>query len=98
MTFDQPMIMGYDPSGSSSSYTTPSSASGAVVKKKKSIKSETSIDLRGPLEVDGSVKSMASIKFDGDFAVRDRVEAYGDVGVHGTLNCRFVTPLLTNSL
>jgi hypothetical protein len=46
------------------------------------------------MEVDGSVKSMASISFSGgDFVVRDRIEAYGDLGVSGSLTCRFVSPL-----
>lgn len=63
------------------------------VKRKKSIKSETSIDLKGPMEVDGSVKSGAGVTFSGDFAVRDRIEAYGNINVNGSLTCRYVPTL-----
>lgn len=63
------------------------------VKRKKSVKSETSIELKGPMEVDGSVKSGAGITFSGDFAVRDRIEAYGNIDVNGNLNCKYVPTL-----
>ena len=55
-------------------------------KKKKSIKSDKSIQLNGPLEVNGSVNSMGAVGFQGDFFVRDRIEAYGDINVDGNLN------------
>ncbi|OAA58544.1 hypothetical protein SPI_06617 [Niveomyces insectorum RCEF 264] len=59
----------------------------AVVKKKKSIKSNSSVHLVGPMEVDGSVKSMGSIGFLGDFAVRDKIEAYGNIDISGNVTC-----------
>ena len=91
MTFDQPMMM----AGSSSSSSAQQQSGTSPVKKKKSIKSDNAIDLRGPMEVDGSVKSMASLTFSGDFWVRDRIEAYGNVDVGGNLTCRFVLSTLT---
>ena len=60
---------------------------------RKSIKSNQAITLQGPMEVDGCVKSMASIQFDGDFAVRDKIEAYGNIDVNGNLNCMYVPSL-----
>ncbi|KAK4157969.1 hypothetical protein C8A00DRAFT_39680 [Chaetomidium leptoderma] len=77
MTFDEPMAMG----------SSTSTSNNTTVRKKKSIKSDNALDLRGPMEVDGSVKSMESVTFSGDFAVRDRIEAYGNLEVHGNLNC-----------
>lgn len=84
------MIMGYDFFGFFLLYIIFLFVFGVVVKKKKSIKFEILIDFCGLMEVDGLVKLMVSIKFDGDFVVRDRVEVYGDVGVYGIFNCRFV--------
>lgn len=93
MTFDQPFMMAQpsssspQPQGSSSS-----SSSGAKMKKKKSITSDHAVELRGPVEVDGSVKSMATVSFvgGGEFVVRDRIEAYGDVELSGYLSCGYV--------
>jgi cytoskeletal protein CcmA (bactofilin family) len=90
MTFDQPFVLGSSTSPSASTASpSASSSSATVTKKKKSIKSEEALELRGPLEVDGSVKSMASVSFvgGGEFAVRDRVEAYGNLEVEGVLSC-----------
>lgn len=70
----------------------------AVVKKKKSIKSNSSVHLVGPMEVDGSVKSMGSVSFLGDFAVRDKIEAYGNIEVSGNVTCQYVlSPTLLSS-
>lgn len=92
ITFDSP-IHAYDPTetalamagGSSSS----SSNQQTGVRKRKSIKSEASIEIMGPMEVDGSVKSMGAVTFTGEFSVRDRIEAYGDIDVNGSLTCRY---------
>ena len=64
--YDYEQVMTFD---DLSAYQSTASSSAAVdtqqqtvpVKKKKSIKSETSIELRGPMEVDGSVKSMGAV-------------------------------------
>lgn len=79
-------VMSFDDQGGSSSYHT--AAASAPVKKKKSIKSDSSVELKGPMEVDGSVKSMAGVTFNGDFVVRERIEAYGNIDVNGNLTCR----------
>ncbi|CAK7218678.1 hypothetical protein SBRCBS47491_003590 [Sporothrix bragantina] len=63
-------------------------ANAGVVKKKRSVKSNTSIHLNGPMEVDGSVKSMGSVTFLGDIAVRDKIEAYGNIEVSGNMTCQ----------
>lgn len=46
------------------------------------------------MEVDGSVKSGGGVAFSGNFAVRDRIEAYGDISIVGDLRCRYVCVLL----
>ena len=61
-----------------------------VVKKQRSVKSNTSIYLTGPMEVDGSVKSGGSLTFVGDIAVRDKIEAYGNIEVSGNMTCQYV--------
>lgn len=70
LTFDddQPAYEEYQAEATSSAgvHTSPATS----VSKKKSIKSNSAINLQGPMEVAGSVKSMASVTFDGDFAVR----------------------------
>lgn len=75
--------------GSSSSFYPSHNAN-----KMRSIKSDDPLDLRGPMEVDGSVKSMSSVTFRGDFSVKDRIEAYGDVDIQGNLSCGYVSPIV----
>ncbi|KAJ4292320.1 hypothetical protein N0V88_005952 [Collariella sp. IMI 366227] len=81
MTFDQPMNL----AGPSTAHqSTPQ------IKYKKSIKSDNALDLRGPMQVDGSVKSMSSVTMSGDFSVRDRIEAdkvkiFGKLKINGTM-------------
>lgn len=91
ITFDSP-IHAYDPTETALAMAGGSSSSGSTqqtgVRKRKSIKSEASIEIVGPMEVDGSVKSMGAVTFTGDFSVRDRIEAYGDIDVNGSLTCR----------
>jgi len=55
---------------------------------KRGIKSNESLKLEGPMDVDGSIKSMGGVRFDGDFSVRDKIEAYGNVDVYGNLTCK----------
>ena len=92
MTFDQPFMMAQPSSSSPQPQGSSSSSSGAKMKKKKSITSDHTVELRGPVEVDGSVKSMATVSFvgGGEFVVRDRIEAYGDVELSGYLSCGYV--------
>jgi hypothetical protein len=66
-------------------------------KKKKSIKSDASVDIKGPMEVDGSIKSMGAVTMTGDFIVRDRVEAYGNIDLDGNMTCRYVPMFITGS-
>lgn len=70
-------------------------ANAGVIKKKRSIKSNTSVHLTGPMEVDGSVKSMGSVSFLGDFSVRDKIEAYGNIEVSGNVTCQYVNVLFS---
>ncbi|GJC95168.1 hypothetical protein ColKHC_03994 [Colletotrichum higginsianum] len=65
----------------------------AEVKKCKSIRSEGEVTLQGPLRIAGSVAAGGNATFNGDFDVRDRVEAYGAIEVNGNLVCEWV-PLL----
>ena len=93
ITFDSP-IHAYDPTETALAMAGGSGSSGSGqpaggVKKRRSIKSEASIELVGPMEVDGSVKTMGAVTFTGDFSVRDRIEAYGDIDVNGSLTSRY---------
>lgn len=63
------------------------SGTSGTPRKKKSIKSKSSVDLVGPMDIDGSVKAMGNVSFVGTFGIRDRVEAYGNVTVSGYLSC-----------
>jgi cytoskeletal protein CcmA (bactofilin family) len=56
-------------------------------KRSRSIKTDDSVDLQGPLEVEGSVKSGGNIGFHGDFVVREKIDAYGAIHINGSLNC-----------
>jgi len=82
MSFDDTPLSGASASGSQM----------VPVKKKKSIKSDSSIELKGPMEVDGSVKSMGAVTFNGDFIVHDRIEAYGNIDLNGNLTCKYASP------
>ena len=85
--YNYEQVMSFDnQSGSSSGRH----AGMAGLSQKKSIKSDSSIELEGPMEVDGSVKSMGGITFTGDFAIRDRIEAYQDIDLNGNLTCKYV--------
>ena len=68
-------------SASSSGY------SGTQFQRSRSIRSDQPLDLYGPLEIEGSVKSGSSIKFDGDFVVRGAIDAYGKIGMKGDVTC-----------
>ncbi|KAH8880728.1 hypothetical protein GQ53DRAFT_523462 [Thozetella sp. PMI_491] len=83
MTFDSP-INPQDPYGASAQTEGESSS---ATKKKKAVKSDKSVDLKGPMEIAGSVKSGGAVTFNGDFSVGDRIEAYGNVEVNGSLTC-----------
>ncbi|KAK3379369.1 hypothetical protein B0T24DRAFT_519700 [Lasiosphaeria ovina] len=84
MTFDEP-AGSYDPSAMAGGSSMGQQQ--VAIKKKKSIKSDSSVDLRGPMEVDGSVKSMGAVTLFGDFVVRDRIEAYGNIDLNGNMTC-----------
>lgn len=56
-------------------------------RRSRSIRSEHQLDLRGPLDIAGSVKSGSSINFDGDFIVRDKIDAYGAINMSGSVRC-----------
>ena len=72
MTFDQPEQP--IPMGPSSPFTN-SGGSGSRSVIKTSIRSDDALSLRGPIEVDGSIGSMASVTFSGDFVVNGQIEA-----------------------
>ena len=58
----------------------------------RGIKSDARLDLVGPQEIVGSVRSGASIAFDGDFIVKGNIDAYGAISVNGSLASQYVTP------
>lgn len=51
----------------------------------QNIASDDGIELQGPLQIDGSVKSGGSIVFNGDFMVRDKIDAYGTINMNGNV-------------
>ncbi|KAI9166686.1 hypothetical protein HJFPF1_02800 [Paramyrothecium foliicola] len=61
-------------------------------KRSRSIRSDDPLDLQGPLEIEGSVKSGGSINLQGDFVVRDKIDAYGAIHMNGSISCGQVTP------
>ena len=58
------------------------------VRKSKTIRSDGEINLQGPMDIVGSVKSGSNVTFDGDFTVREKIEAYGAIDVNGNLVCK----------
>lgn len=56
-------------------------------KRSKSVKSEHEITLNGPLDVVGSVKSGSSINLNNDVIVREKLDAYGAIGLNGNITC-----------
>lgn len=56
-------------------------------RRSRSIRSERELNLRGPLDIAGSVKSGSSISFNGDFIVREKVDAYGAIDMNGSIRC-----------
>jgi cytoskeletal protein CcmA (bactofilin family) len=71
-------------------YTPASSAAGSSsvrqtgnqpVRKSKTIKSDGQVTLQGPLDIVGSVKSGSNVTFNGDFNVREKIEAYGSIDI-----------------
>lgn len=59
---------------------------GLNFRRSRSIRSEGNLELRGPLDVAGTVKGR-SLTFEGDFIVSDRIEAYGSIDVNGNMTC-----------
>lgn len=55
-------------------------------KRSKGVKSESELSLKGPLDIHGSVKSGGSIDFDGDFFIRDKIDAYGAITINGNVS------------
>jgi hypothetical protein len=76
--------------GASSSLSVPESGN-QPIRKSKTIKSEGQITLQGPLDIVGSVKSGSNITFNGDFMVKEKIEAYGAIDINGQLTCRQVS-------
>ncbi|CAK7275267.1 hypothetical protein SEPCBS57363_006594 [Sporothrix epigloea] len=62
-------------------------ANAGYVVRRTSVKSERSIHLNGPMEVQGRVESMSSVTLQGDVAVRGKMEAYGNLVVRGNVTC-----------
>ena len=85
MTFDSP-INAQDPYDASSSMQEEDSA--PRTKRKKNISSDKSLQLKGPMEIAGSVKAGGGITFNGDFTVGERMEAYGNIELNGNMTCR----------
>ncbi|KAJ4144719.1 hypothetical protein LMH87_003591 [Akanthomyces muscarius] len=57
---------------------------GLDYQRSRSIHSEQSLELTGPLDVAGSIKAR-NISFGGDFIVSDAIDAYGDIEINGNM-------------
>lgn len=75
-------MSGYYTTGSTSDYT-----ARWQLKRTRSIKSEEELQLSGPLDIVGSVTSGRGIGFEGKFAVRGSIDAYGDIKTKGDMVC-----------
>mgnify|MGYP000887680519 CR=1 FL=1 len=94
----QPSPEGATTSNSSSNHHQPAKMSwqsAPGVPRSNSIKSESELDLYGPLEIAGSVKSGGSINFNGDFSISDKVDAYGGINLTGNSHIQYVIPSLS---
>jgi hypothetical protein len=49
------------------------------------------LEIQGPLDIQGSVKSGGSINLDGDFIVKDKIDAYGAITMNGNVSCAYVS-------
>ncbi len=63
---------------------------GLDYQRSRSIHSEQSLELTGPLDVAGSIKAR-NISFGGDFIVSDAIDAYGDIEINGNMTAEYVT-------
>lgn len=45
-----------------------------------------SLDLEGPMKIEGNIESLGHIQLTGDFDVTESVKAYGYLDVDGTLH------------
>ncbi|KAJ9155083.1 hypothetical protein NKR23_g2366 [Pleurostoma richardsiae] len=90
MTFDDGVQSVY---GASASATDPWVTAGlrspgkSAAETQQTIESDTSLELTGPLDVDGSVRCLGSVTLTGDFAIRDKIEAYEHININGSLTC-----------
>ncbi|CAK7563229.1 MAG: hypothetical protein SEPTF4163_001092 [Sporothrix epigloea] len=66
-------------------------ANTGYVVRRRSVKSERSVHLNGPMEIQGRVESMSSASLQGDIAVRGKIEAYGNLVVRGNVTCQYVS-------
>lgn len=55
------------------------------LQRSQSITSDDGIELLGPLQIEGSVKSGGSIVFNGDFMVKKKIDAYGAINMNGNV-------------
>lgn len=62
-------------------------------RRSRSIKSDDPLEIQGPLDIQGSVKSGGSINFNGDFIVKDKIDAYGGITMNGNVSCESVSHL-----
>ncbi|KAH6879459.1 hypothetical protein B0T10DRAFT_566143 [Thelonectria olida] len=56
-------------------------------KTSRTIQSDGAIDLHGPIKVLGSVKSGSNISLIGDFIIRKKIDANGELIMNGSLRC-----------
>jgi cytoskeletal protein CcmA (bactofilin family) len=75
-------------SASSSELGTDADSPPQGFRRSRSVKSDSELSLEGPLDVHGSVKSGGSIVFDGDFVIRDKIDAYGAITINGSVTSR----------
>lgn len=56
----------------------------------RSIKDDQPIDLMGPVDVLGYVKSGSGVNLTGEVIVREKLEAYGAIFINGSVSCGLV--------
>ncbi|KAF7543992.1 hypothetical protein G7Z17_g10311 [Cylindrodendrum hubeiense] len=53
----------------------------------RSVRDDGQVDLLGPIDVDGSVKSGSGVTLTNDIIIREKLEAYGAIYINGSVSC-----------
>ncbi|KFH49092.1 hypothetical protein ACRE_001290 [Hapsidospora chrysogenum ATCC 11550] len=83
---DDPVPVESTPAMSSYYYVNSPEIHQPTLRRSKCIENGDGLDLQGPLEIDGHVKSGGSINFVGDFVVKEEIDAYGAISINGSVN------------